>query len=106
MIVIIHWFCNHCEAFSMVVFHYNSYTMLHLVCTYIWSLTPLLQHYGEIYNCLFFQVIVCIMCDVLILGQMFLSHTCVVTLLIISVVLHLELTVCTFGIIYLSMIVP
>jgi len=54
----------------------------------------------------FFPVIVCIMCDVLILGQMFLSHTCVVTLLIISVVLNLELTVCTFGIIYLSRIIP
>ena len=31
---------------------------------------------------------------------MFLSHTCVVTLLIISVVLYSELTVCTFGIYY------
>lgn len=61
MIVIIHWFCNHCETFSKVVFHYNSYTMLHLVCTYTWPLTPLLQHYGEIYNCLFFPVTVCTM---------------------------------------------
>jgi len=33
------WCCNHCENFSMVVFqHYNSYTVLHLVCTNTWSL--------------------------------------------------------------------